>query len=107
MKFVDDATFVAEQEKMTICIGRTGQQVETDKEKVFAKAVVERDKTLYYIAFYGGTVYDPLGAHSNREYYVDMKFRKVSKDTYDFYTLYLQTNNQVYMTRAQRGAMDE
>jgi len=105
MKFVDDAAFVAEDEKIVINLGKTGQQTESDKEKVFARAIIERGKTLYNILFYAGTVYDPIGTHSNREFYVDSKFRSVNKTAYDFYTLYLQTNNPTYLTRAQREAI--
>ena len=107
MKFVNEGTFVEDKKQIVIKLNRNGQQVESDKEKVFAKAVVGGGKTLYYAKFYAGILYDPLGAHSNRECWVDSKFRSVDKNTYDFYTMYLQTNNQVYLSRAQRGAINE
>jgi hypothetical protein len=107
MKFVNEGTFVEDKEQITISLNKNGQQVETDKEKVFAKAIVGQGRTLYYVRFYAGILYDPIGVHSSREYWVDSKFRTVDKNTYDFYTLYLQTNNQVYLSRAQRGAINE
>lgn len=107
MKFVNEGTFVEDKKQITIKLNKNGQEVEGDKEKAFAKAIVGEGRTLYYVRFYAGILYDPIGVYSNRDFWVDTTFRAVDKNTYDFYTLYLQTNNQVYLSRAQRGAINE
>ena len=48
-----------------------------------------------------------MGMNSNREKYLDTKLKKVSKDTFDFYMIYLQTNNSIYLTRANRRFINE
>ena len=57
----------------------------------------------YHIKILESNVYDPLGAYSNRRRYLQAAFKKVSEKTFNFYMMYLKTNNSIYLTRAQRG----
>ena len=48
-----------------------------------------------------------MGINSNRENFLETKLKRVSKDTFDFYLIYLQTNNSIYLTRANRRFINE
>lgn len=87
---------------------KCGKQVATSNEKVFAKVVVNPKGTeSYLICTYNNEIYDPMGINSNRERYLNTKLKLVSKDTFDFYMIYLQTNNSIYLTRANRRFINE
>lgn len=87
---------------------KLGQISESDKEKVFAistEANLGKDKfqKTYSIITQNNSPYDPYGIDSHRESTLALKLKKVSKQTFDYYILYLQTRNSLYMTRAQRS----
>ena len=77
------------------------------KEKYFAKIISGEDNQIYYIRTYQGLPYDPLGPYSRRDVYENTKLNKVSKNTFDFYLMYLNTNNSIYLTKAQRGLIND
>tara|TARA_Y100000593_G_scaffold16657_2_gene33114 strand:- start:10278 stop:10637 length:360 start_codon:yes stop_codon:yes gene_type:complete len=89
----------------------TGDLVDNEKEKSYAKIVKNTTRSgiteSHYIKVYNGVVYDPWGMHSHREDYVDAKMRRVSKETFDFYMLYLKTRNSLYLTRSQRSFIND
>lgn len=86
---------------------KKGSHVLNTKEKVFAKIVSSDSSDNYLIATYKNEIYDPIGLNSNRERYLETKLKSVSKDTFDFYLIYLQTNNSIYLTRANRRFINE
>lgn len=87
---------------------KNGRQISASKEKVFAKSVTTQDGvSTYLICTYNNQIYDPMGMNANRERYLETKMKKVSKDTFDFYMIYLQTNNSIYLTRASRRFINE
>jgi predicted aldo/keto reductase-like oxidoreductase len=86
---------------------KNGKQVASTKEKVFAKIVQSEKNNNYLIKTYNNEIYDPMGLNSNRERFLQTKLKKVSKDTFDFYLIYLQTNNSIYLTRANRRFINE
>lgn len=86
---------------------KKGSHVLNTKEKVFAKIVSSDSSDNYLIATYKNEIYDPIGLNSNRERYLETKLKTVSKDTFDFYLIYLQTNNSIYLTRANRRFINE
>tara|TARA_Y100000361_G_scaffold34163_1_gene28643 strand:+ start:3048 stop:3371 length:324 start_codon:yes stop_codon:yes gene_type:complete len=86
---------------------KKGSHVLNNKEKVFAKIVSSKGSENYLISTYKNEIYDPIGLNSNRERYLETKLKTVSKDTFDFYLIYLQTNNSIYLTRANRRFINE
>jgi len=45
--------------------------------------------------------------HSHRENYLRMSYTGVSKETFDYYMMYLKTRNALYMTRSQRSFIND
>ena len=105
MKYVE--TNEEKQELKETNFNKKGLQVAAAQEKIFAKIVYSEATPQYLINTYNNQIYDPIGLNSNREKYLDTKLKKVSKDTFDFYLIYLQTNNSIYLTRANRRFINE
>lgn len=87
---------------------KLGKKSDSDKEKVFAKFTEldigkdQKQKT-YAIIMQNNSPYDPYGIDSHRENTINLTLKNVSKQTFEYYLLYLQTRNSLYMTRAQRS----
>lgn len=82
--------------------------ISESNEKYFAQSheidLGKNDKQFkYLIATYNNVPYDPNGIDSHRESSLDIKLKPVSKEAFDYYILYLQTKNGLYMTRTQRS----
>jgi hypothetical protein len=78
------------------------------KEKVCAKLVLgPKDKIHYFINTYQNQPFDPMGSSVSRQNYLETKLKRVSKDTFDFYLIYLQTKNSIYLTRTNRRFINE
>ena len=90
---------------------KTGGVVINKKEKSYAKIVktINRKDSIdrYYIKVHQSVPYDPWGMYGHREKYVDTKFQSVSKETFDYYMMYLKTRNSLYMTRSQRSFIND
>jgi hypothetical protein len=106
MKYIQEEP-VDETVNAEVSFNRLGQVCQNPKDRIFAKSVTGRGHTTYYLVTHNGILYDPLGAHSTREQYLDTKMRRASKNAFDYYLMYLQTNNSMYMTRAQRSFINE
>jgi len=84
--------------------GRTGEFTDNKKERNYAKTKAGIDVTeIYFVRVYNKSLYDPLMSSGRRVEYEETEYKLVSKETFDFYMLYLKTNNSLYFTRAQRG----
>ena len=109
MKYVD-GKFLPQQEKTVFLFGRTGDVLEdNEKHKLphYAKTVKAGKQDTYYIRTYQGTPFDPMGPFGRRERNLDTQMRRVSKTTFDLYVTYLKTNNSIYLTKAQRGLLND
>jgi len=113
MKYVD-GNFLPTDEKTSILFGKTGNILEEEeKHKVphFAQIVHSQNrnqaKETYYIRIYQGTPFDPMGPFGRRERTLDTKMKRVSRNTFDMYMTYLKTNNSIYLTKAQRGFLND
>lgn len=108
MKFVESySTKDFSKEKIEQSYNKLGNFVTNAKEKTFAR-YLETDvngakQIKYLIATYNNIPYDPNGIDSHRESSLDIKLKSVSKQVFEYYTLYLKTKNSLYMTRAQRS----
>lgn len=107
MRYIDGQVDGSNKNKTETNFNRNGLGVLNTKEKVFAKVVKLEETEQYLISTYNNEIYDPMGINSNRERYLETKLKKVSKDTFDFYLIYLQTNNSIYLTRANRRFINE
>ena len=85
----------------------SGNLTITSKEMAYAKKVTTDNSLLYFIRVYDNVPFDPSGMFANREKYLDTKFKRVTKETFDFYMLFLKTNNSLYLTKAQRSYLND
>jgi hypothetical protein len=90
---------------------KTGGVVIHKKEKSYAKVIrtISRHSSTekYYVKVHQGVPYDPWGMFEHRENYIETKFQSVSKETFDYYMMYLKTRNSLYMTRSQRSFIND
>jgi len=112
MKFVNDASNAQEDDVRTVeHFDKTGSVTLSKKEKSFSKVVTMTAKSetshTYYVKIHDGLLYDPWGMHSHRENYLRMSYTGVSKETFDYYMMYLKTRNALYMTRSQRSFIND
>lgn len=106
MKYVEKHT--PTEDKTEMLFNKNAKQINSDtKEKSYAKVVVKNDREAYYIMVYQSVPLDPLGSYGNRARDLQTKMSQVSKGTFDFYMMYLKTNNSIYMTRARRGMSND
>jgi len=86
---------------------RNGQLVESDN-MALAKCVTVLDGSRiisrrFFVSTHNGSLYDPLGASSNREKFLQLKTKEVNQKTFDYYMQYLESKNSIFLTRSQRG----
>lgn len=77
-----------------------------DNDKVFAEHIDGSRQNVYYVLTYNNSLYDPKGPESHRERVLNHSLRKTSKKTFEYYINYLQTNNPIYLRRAERSFID-
>lgn len=106
MKYVDDS-HLDKIEVLEVLFNKDGQVSTETKENKYAKMIGKNNKDSYYIRTHLNVPYDPLGPYGHRENYIETKLKKVSKNTFDFYMMYLKTNNSIYLTRASRGFLND
>jgi len=87
---------------------KDGNTLTNQKDKIYARYIETKlangtAQTKYLIATFNNVPYDPKGIDSHREANLDIKLKSVSKQSFDYYMLYLKTKNTLYMTRAQRS----
>jgi len=109
MKYIEKlSTSDLEREKIQEEYNKQGKTVSSPKEKVFAKFTevnVGNDKIQkkYYVITNNNCLYDPYGIDSHRERTLRTQLKSVSKQTFDYYMMYLQSRNLLYLTRANRS----
>jgi|TARA_B100000073_G_scaffold319433_1_gene298345 hypothetical protein len=110
MRFVD-GSFTPQDDKTTILFGKTGNVLkEEEKHKLphYAKLIQNQEgKETHYIRIYQSTPFDPMGPYGRRERNLDTQIKRVSRNTFDMYMTYLKTNNSIYLTKAQRGFLND
>lgn len=111
MRFVGEG-FLDTQPLETVIFDKTGNPLNAEGvQKIvhYAKSINNTDLniTTHYICTYQGIPLDPTGPYGRRERALDTKMKKVSKNTFDLYLTYLKTNNSIYLTKAQRGLLND
>lgn len=109
MKYVNKHSYTQLSSVREVFFDKTGEKLNPDNssQKIYAKLVVKNGAEAYYISTYQGVLFDPLGANSRRENRVETSMKRVSKNTFDYYMIYLKTHNSIYMTKAQRGYLND
>ena len=110
MKYVGEG-YVEKKNSKIFLFDRTGDSIEEEKKyKIshYAKIIrVEDGNESYFARTHQGGLFDPNGPYGKREKFIDTKIKKISKSTFDFYMTYLKTNNSIYLTKAQRGFLND
>ena len=107
MNFVDSMSKIPKETQAEICFNKYGQNLDSSKEKVYGKVIAKNGRDYYYIRVHQSVPFDPMGTYAKREQYIESKLQQVTKNTFDFYMMYLKTKNTVYMTRARRGLTND
>lgn len=84
---------------------------ELEQTRIFAKkTVIEFNngdvRKIQEVLTHNNLIYDFMGADSHRATRLELKLKKVGAKTFDYYLMYLQTKNSMYMTRAQRSLIN-
>jgi hypothetical protein len=87
---------------------KLGLPIVNPKEKCFAQHTSKdigkgARQNKYYIITHNNIPYDPNGPDGHRELYLTLELKSVSKQTFDYYLMYLKTKNSLYITRTQRS----
>jgi|TARA_R110000851_G_scaffold96287_4_gene208905 hypothetical protein len=92
-----------------VLFDRNGSAIENSGVKdCYGKMIsVDDREKVYLVKVLQHTLYDPVGTYSNRKRFLESGFKRVSKNTFDFYMMYLKTNNSIYLTKAQRGFLND
>jgi len=107
MKFIDSGDIEPDSLEEYL-FDKKGTHVLSSKETAFAKVIKSEGKNdRHFILVHDSTPHDPWGMYKNRERSVRMDMKRVSKETFDFYMLFLKTRNSLYMTRAQRSFIND
>lgn len=106
MKYINDPSLSKREEVFYSRFGKTGDEITSHKEKVYAQILHGETDDQYYVRQFQGSPYDPFGTNSNRERFIETKMRKVSQAIFDFYMVYLKTKNSIYLTKASRGMLN-
>ena len=109
MKYINKHSYTEPNRTKEVFFGKTGEKLNPDNssQKIYAKLVAKNGAEAYYISTCQGVLFDPLGPHARRENNVETAMKRVSKNTFDFYMIYLKTHNSIYMTKAQRGYLND
>jgi hypothetical protein len=102
MKYIQDEPIVDEFEE--IWFNKDGKEILGENEKFYAKSLTRDGSTTYYVREFGGTLFDPTGTYSRKRFHPEeIKMPKVNKNVFDFYMMFLNTKNNIYLVRAERG----
>lgn len=110
MKYVDAENFIKRFEQSMVLFGKTGDVLDADEQcklAHYAKIVSKDGNDTHFIRVFQSTPFDPSGPYGRRERNLDTQMKRVSKNTFDLYVTYLKTNNSIYLTKAQRGFLND
>ena len=109
MKYIN-GQYMPISEQTELLFNKNAQEIQSDvvkKEQSYSKIIVKNDRETYYIRVHHDTPCDPLSSRGKQTHNTETKMILVSKKTFDFYMMYLKTNNSIYMTRARRGLSND
>ena len=96
-------------ERSVVAYSELLSEVSEDDSKAYAKEVRLDTKTVYYIKQNkNGRLYNPNGIYSERQqqkqlrYGPNWNFREVPKKVFEYYTKFLETKNEAWLSHAER-----
>ena len=86
-------------------LGKNGETTNAKDGGCCAKIKELPHKTVHFVKFLRGRMFDPSGIDSGKERSMAafFSFKLVKKETFDFYSHYLKTKNRNSFTRAERS----
>ena len=78
-----------------------------DKKEAFTYVSVVDGSCSYYILYDRAEIIDAYNDRFTKSSSSTRRFKKVSKECFDFYMKYLKTKNGLYFTRARRLVMEK
>jgi hypothetical protein len=110
MRYIDKS-YVEKNNNIIELYDKTGNIIDADKKYMlthYAKMVKKPSGSeTYFIRIHQSTPFDPNGPYGKREKFIETKIKRTSRNTFDFYMTYLKTNNSIYLTKAQRGFLND
>lgn len=98
-----------DNERSVVAYSELLSEVSEDDSKAYAKEVRLDTKTIYYVKQNkNGRLYNPNGIYSERQqqkqlrYGPNWNFREVSKKVFEYYTKFLETKNEAWLSHAER-----
>ena len=83
-----------------------GTSSASETNKTCAFTILFDNSQSCFVKFYRSRLFNPSGADGIKINSVQVEYKKVSKETFDFYTEYLSTNKQELFLRAERKCLD-
>jgi len=80
----------------------SGKDSGDSRDSSFAYMKEYRNRTVYFLSFFRGNIYDPHGVYSHKRKSREIEFKKVTKQSFDLYLNYLGTRNRSFLTLAER-----
>ena len=98
--------FIKEPKREYTYYETDGSTSSNETNKACAFVVMLDNSDQYFVKFFRSRLFNPNGADGIKINSVQVEYRKVSKETFDFYTEYLSTNKQELFLRAERKCLD-
>ena len=110
MKYVDKG-YIEKNSSTVRLFDKTGSLIDEEKKyrlTHYAKIIANSNgQETHFIRTHQSVPFAPNGPYGKREKFIETKIRRVSKNTFDYYMTYLKTNNSIYLTKAQRGFLND
>ena len=98
--------FITEPQREYTYYETDGTSSTSETNKTCAFTILFENSQLYFVKFFRSRLFNPNGADGIKINSVQVEYKKVSKETFDFYTEYLSTNKQELFLRAERKCLD-
>ena len=102
---VSDLNLPDPQKIDKVYFGKSASNV--NKKEAFAYMATVDNSYSYYILYDRAEIIDAYNDRFTRSSSSTRRFKKVSKECFDFYMKYLNTKNILYFTRARRLVMEK
>lgn len=106
MQYINDVKQTLDQSTVEVVMyDKNGVEVNDDSKSMALVKKIESKKEKTYVFFvstHAGILHDPMGVNSTKRKDSTFTMKPVDQQTFDYYIMYLQTKNSLYLTRAQR-----
>ena len=102
----DISDFLKDKSSEVVFYDNNGNQEKEETHKSCAYVIATDGKKNYYTKFLRGTLFDPQGMDATKINSLTIQFKKVEKNTFEFYLEYLKTKKRNHLTWAERSSID-